>query len=43
MGRGYVRAMVAFLTNDSAEFEPVAGWSSPRRAFSAGRTQGGLS
>ena len=41
MGKEYVRAMVAFLTNDSL-LESVAAWSSPRRAFSAGRIQGGL-
>ncbi len=37
VGKEFVRAMVAFLTNDSAEFEPVADSSSSGRTFSTGQ------
>ena len=40
MGKEYVRAMVAFFTNDLPQFEPVAGWSSSGRTVSTGQNPG---
>ena len=37
VGKEYVRAVGAFLTNDLPQFEPVAGWSSSGRTFSTGQ------
>ena len=37
VGKEFVRTVVAFLTNDSGELEPGAGWSSSGRTFRTGQ------